>query len=104
MSILVESILLVNNFSGKCIIMVSIVKKGQGIGVQACQIIDKRLKAKDAKRWTDYRIAKELHLAQRSYQLLRDKTENPGKAILKRLFALAHKELGMTLDEFWGLL
>lgn len=84
--------------------MVSGTKKGHGIGVQACQIIDKRLKAKDAKRWTDYRISKELQLAQRSYTLLRDKTENPGKTILKRLFDLAHKELGMTLEEFWGLL
>jgi transcriptional regulator with XRE-family HTH domain len=76
----------------------------QGAGVRACTLISKRLKQLDPKRWTDYRIAKELGISQTSYTTLRDGTENPRKAMLQRLYKLAHAQLGMSIGEFWDLL
>lgn len=73
-------------------------------GVQACKIIEEKLRKKDPRYWTQYRIAKEIGMSQTAYRALRNDTRHPSTATAKKLFAFAERELGMSLSSFWDLL
>lgn len=76
----------------------------QPAGVQACKIIEQKLRERDGRSaWSEYRIAKAIGISQTAYRTLRDSTEHPTTRTAKKLQKFAERELGMSLAEFWKL-
>lgn len=67
------------------------------MGVQIFEIIQKRL------GWTDYRMAKELGMAQIRYANLRKNVRKTTPKTLLKLMSIAARELQMSRVEFWDI-